>query len=253
MIAHVAEAGEGKGRVVLRLTPAPPNRFAIEAAIRVAQAFQSEVESLFVEDAKLLDVAALPFVHEISLTGRHRKPISRDDIERQMRAAAQAMARTVTEIAAGAEVPLYMTVVRDEPVQALAAACAARGPWNVIALSEPLGTAAKDTLAEIFASVPGTTGLVVVGPMVRRSSGRIVAVIEDIADFDAILRTARRIHATTKDAKLTLMLLAESEEEAVGMEEQARLAVGADEEIEILHARIEPHAPAVAAELIRRL
>ena len=50
MIAHVAEAGEDRGRVVLRLgSSGRLSDIALEAAMRVAQAFQSEIESVFVE------------------------------------------------------------------------------------------------------------------------------------------------------------------------------------------------------------
>ena len=82
MIAHVAEAGEGRGRVVLHLTHAAPSPVAIEAAVRVARAFQSEIESLFVEDAALLDIAAFPFACEISLSGRQRREQPRHDCGR---------------------------------------------------------------------------------------------------------------------------------------------------------------------------
>lgn len=253
MIAHVAEAGEGRGRVVLHLTPAAPSPVAIEAALRVARAFQSEVESLFVEDTTLLDIAALPFTCEISLSGRERRELSPERLASQMKASAAAIARRLASLARNADVPLHVTVVRNEPVEALAQACASRGPWNVVALGDPLAAANSALLDRLFASVPGTTGLIVVGPMAKRAEGRIVALVEDIADFDAVLRTARRLHGETTDTKLTLLLVSDSEEEAQRMDEQARLAIGPDETIEIIRARVEPHAPAIAAELIRRL
>ena len=252
MIAHVAEAGEGRGRVVLHLTPTASSPVAIEAAVRVARAFQSEIESLFVEDTTLLDIAALPFTCEISLCGRKRRELSPELVARQMRASAAAISRRLTKLAQVADVPLQVTVVRSEPIEALASTCASRGPWNVVALADPLASADGEGLDRLFASVPGTTGLIVVGPMAKRADGHVVAIVEDIADFDAVLRTARRLHGTRKDTKLTLLLVAESEEEAQRMDEQARLAIGADEIVEIVRARVEPNAPGVAAELIRR-
>lgn len=253
MIAHVAEAGEGRGRVVLHVTSVAPSPFAIEAAVHVARAFQSEIESLFVEDETLLDIAALPFTCEISLTGRGRRELSPEGLARQMRASAAALARRLTELARLAEVPLHVTVVRNEPVEALAQACAARGPWNVVALAEPLGRQNGAALAHLFASVPGTTGLILVGPMAKRVRGRIVAIVEDIADFEPILRTARRLQAEADEAKLTLLLVSDADEEALTMDAQARLVIGDDDTIEIARARVEPNEPGVAAELIRRL
>ena len=43
---------------------------ALEAAVRVARAFRSEIESLFVEDEQLFDCASYGFVREVSLSGR---------------------------------------------------------------------------------------------------------------------------------------------------------------------------------------
>ena len=72
MIAHVAETGEDRGRVVLQLGSGHPSAIALEAAVRIARAFQSEIESLFVEDEQLFDCAAYGFVREVSLTGRQQ-------------------------------------------------------------------------------------------------------------------------------------------------------------------------------------
>jgi hypothetical protein len=253
MIAHVAEAGEGRGRVVLHLTQSAPNPIAIEAAIRVARAFQSEIESLFVEDSTLLDIASYPFACEISLSGRHRRELSPEIVARQMRAAAAALARRLQNLASRVDVPFRLTVVRNEPVTALAEACAARGPWNVVALGEPVLGLSSERLARVLDNVPGTTGLIVVGPKARRAEGRIVAIVEDIGHFDAVLRTARRLHGGDEANRLTLLLVSDSDEEAALMDEQARLVLAGDDTVEILRARVETAEPAMAAELIRRL
>ncbi len=253
MIAHVAEAGEGRGRVVLHVSAAAPSVYALEAAIRVARAFQSEIESLFVEDSGLFDIAALPFAREISLNGRQQRPLSPEMIERQCRSAAAAITRQISALASLAEVPVHVTVVRDEPILALAAACAARGPWNVVALADPMQPGDGARIRRLFAEVPGTTGLVVVGPHVRRSGGRLVAIVEEIGDFDAVLRTARRLQTVSPGTGLTLMLVADNREDAATMDDQVRLVIGADDSIDIVSACVEPHEPAVAAEIIRRL
>src|SRR5690349_23094669 len=79
MIAHVAETGENQGRVVLQLGSVHPSAIALEAAVRIAQAFQSEIESVFVEDEQLFDCAAYNFVREVSLSGRHSRAVSAAD------------------------------------------------------------------------------------------------------------------------------------------------------------------------------
>lgn len=253
MIAHVAAAGEGRGRVVLQISAIAPSRVLIEAAVRVARAFESELESLFIEDAKLFDIAGFPFAREISLSGRYSRALSPELIEQQCRSVATAISRKIGELARLAEVPLHQTVVRDEPVDALAQACAQRGPWNVVALAEPLKATDSAFLGQLFAAVPGTTGLILVGPNARRSAGRTVAIVEDIADLDAVLRTGRRLHGVSSEERLTLLLAADADEEALLMDSQARLAIGEDEAVELVRARVEPNEPAVVAEIIRRL
>ena len=69
MIAHVAAAGERSGRVVLWLGgSAGASRFAIEAAMSIAQSFQAAVDSLYVEDKQLFDLAEFPFARAIAHT-----------------------------------------------------------------------------------------------------------------------------------------------------------------------------------------
>ena len=223
MIAHVAEAGEERGRVVLRLGPTGSmSDIALEAAVRVAQAFQSEIESLFIEDQRLFDLASFPFAREVSLSGRQTRAISAEDIARELRALSAALNRKVAETARRAEVPVRFRSIRDEPVHALAAACTESGPWNVVALAEPLTSGGAGYLAELFAAVEGATGFVLVGPAARRTNGPVVAVIEDVVRVAPMLRAAERLASVTGgDARL--LLAGDDGERLHLMEGQVRL------------------------------
>ena len=128
MIAHVAETGENQGRVVLQLGSAHPSAIALEAAVRIARAFQSEIESIFIEDEQLFDCAAYGFVREVSLTGRQRQVMSPAGMTRDLRFAARAARRQLEVLAQRAEVPLRARIVRDDPLRALSIACAETGP-----------------------------------------------------------------------------------------------------------------------------
>ena len=136
MIVHVAAAGESRGRVVLQVGCGEPSGLALEAAVRVAQAFNSEIETLFVESQQLLQMASYPFAKEISLTGRSSRPISSADIEQDLRYVSQAVQRKLDAMARAAEVPVRWRVMRAEPAEAVAQACAECGPWNVVALGQ---------------------------------------------------------------------------------------------------------------------
>jgi hypothetical protein len=237
MTAHVAEAGEARGRVVLQLASGQPSELAIEAAIRLAQAFQSEIESLFIEDSELIALASHPFAREVSLTGRRQRPLSVVDIEHDLKLAWSAVRRRVTELASAAEITVHHRMVRDEPVHALKEACEACGPWNVIALTEPIGSPYFPALERLFATITDATGVVVVGSQARRTAGRIVVALEDVAHAPGMLRAAERISPVT-GGETELLLIAAEADRREWMEGELRLLLADRPEILIRQAAL---------------
>ena len=252
MIAHVARTGEDRGRVVLQLGSAHPSAVALEAAVRVARAFQSEIESLFVEDAQLFDCAAYSFVREVSLTGRQRRVMSKAGMTRDLQLAAQAARRQLEVMARRAEVPLRSRVVRDEPLRALAIACAETGPWNVVALAEPFSAGNCSSLRQLLLEVPGTTGLIMVGPKSKPGRGPTIVAVEDMERLPAMLRAASRL-AAVDGTEIVLLLIAPDEERLARMDGEARLVVEAREDVRIEQAAVARGESAVIAEALRRL
>jgi hypothetical protein len=252
MIMHVAEAGERRGRVVLHIASGHPNSVAIEAAVRIAQAFNSEIESLFVEDHQLYDLASYPFAREISLTRARQRPLSREGIEREMRLCGQSLQRRVEMLARAAAVPLKSKVVRDDPVLALAKACAEDGPWNVVALADALSPGQGARLCDLFATVAGTTGLMLVGPNARRTRGPIIAVVETPEHLQPLMRAGERM-SSVLGGEVLLLLLSDSPSGDEWLDGQVRLALGDQSRVRLLHCRTDQGAPAALAEVIRRL
>jgi hypothetical protein len=250
MIAHVAQTGEDRGRVVLQLRSGRPSAIALAAAIRVARAFQSEIESVFVQDQQLIDCAAYGFASEISLSGRARRPVSPDGMKRDLQLAAQVALRQIAVLAEQAEVPLRSRVVRDEPLRALSIACAERGPWNVVALAEPFSAGNGALLKQLLVEIADTTGLVLVGPKGRRLTGPIVVAIEDIEHLPDLLRAAERL-AAIDNAQIVVLLIAADAERAQAMEAHARLALEAREDVRIETAAMARGEAAVIAEALR--
>jgi hypothetical protein len=252
MITHVAERGEDRGRVVLQMRSGRPSAVALEAAIRIARAFQAELEGLFVEDAQLFDCAAYNFVCEVSLSGRERRAMSPDAMTRALHLAAQGARRQIEAMARQADVPLRCRVVRDEPLRALSVACAETGPWNVIVLAEPFTAGNGSMLKQLLIEVAGATGLVIVGPKARRVSGPAVVALENTEALPGMLRTAERI-AALDGSQIVLLLIAEDIERAHAMEADARLAVAAHEGVRIELSEVARGEAAVIAEALRRL
>ena len=252
MIAHVAEAAEARGRVVLQLRTAHPSPVAIEAAVRVAQAFQSGIETLFIEDLNLFELASFPFAREISLTGRTSRSISSDDLEQEFRLAFAALQRRIAAMAHAAEVPISQRVVRDEPIVALATTCAECGPWNVVALAEPFGAMSGESLRQLFDSVVDATGLVLAGPKAQRTSGPVIIAVEDLERLPSMIRAGERLVSAT-GGTLAIVPIADDDDRLHWMEGQVRLLLGDRTDAQIIVPGCAQGAAEVVAEALRRL
>lgn len=252
-MAHVAEAREKRGRVVLKLGCTEPSTVALEAAVRIAQAFQSEIESLFVEEPELFDVAGFSFSREVSLTGRQTRELSPDVLARQMRHVADVMTRRVAALARLSEVPSRVTIVRDDPVNALAAACKSCGPWNVIAFSDGVLPASGAVLRQLFEHVADTTGVVLTGPKARTTQGPVIVAIEDTVHLEPMVRAARRIADPERGDRIRVLVLADDEPRLTELEGQVRLALARESDIDVVKGAPVHGSPQAAAEALRRL
>lgn len=252
MITHVAQAGEHSGRVVLWMDGAQePHDTAVEAALRLAQAFQAELESLFVADHQLFDLAALPFTREIPLSGRGARRFNADDLGRQIKVHASALQRRVLARAEAADVKAQARIVRAEPVLALAETCARNGPWNVVTLGSAIRRGDGTSLADVFERVISTTGVVVAGPKAQRTGGPVIAVVDELERTVPLLRAARRIaEATGGDARLWLLDRANGHDD--WLEGQVRLALGAAPSVRLDVIDMGLESPHTVAQMMRR-
>jgi hypothetical protein len=252
VIAHVAESGEDSGRVVLQLRSGNPSAIALEAAIRVARAFGSEIESLFIEDQQLFDCAKYSFVQEVSLTGRQRRAMSTEAMTRDLHLAGRWARRQVEMLARQADIPLRSRVVRDEPLRALSIACAESGPWNLVALAEPLTAGNGGMLKQLLQEIAGTTGLLLVGPKASRVTGPAIVAVEDTAHLPVMLRAAERL-ASLDAAQIVLLLITTDEQQLDQMDGEARLVVEGREDVRIRSSAVARGDEAEIAEELRRL
>ncbi len=249
---HIAEAGEAKGRVVVHLCSHAASPVAIDAAVWLARAFQSEIEGLFVENQQLIELARFPFAREISLTGRQSRPLSCEDVERELRIASAAFHAAIGERARAAEVTVHQRVVRDEPVNALSMVCAACGPWNAVALTEPFTSPACPSLRELLDTVQDATGLLVVGPNASRTAGPIAIAFEHAEALPAMLGAALRL-ATVGEVEILVCPIAEDEASLMELDNAARLVLVEHESVQLATASMTYGSEAAAAEALRRL
>lgn len=226
MIAHVAAAGEERGRVVVWLpTAGRTSAPAIEAAMLLARAFGSEVESLFVEDKQLFDLAQFPFARQLASGDEGWRGIAAPDLERELRFVGAALQRQVADAARRSAVPCRARNLRDDPLGAVAKACAENGPWNVVAIAEPFAATDDKRLRELFANVSDTTGVVVAGTAARTSEGPVIAAVELFERLGPMLKAAERL-ARAAGGEARLMLVGNRPGDLSELEGKARLLFG---------------------------
>ena len=274
MTAHVAEANEARGRVILRVSAWTPNDVAIQAAMLVAMAFNSEVEMLLVEDSQRIDFASFPFAKEFSLRGGAPRAVSAEAVRSEIQAAFALARRRVAAAAAEREVHTYEHVVRDDPIQALVSACARRGPWNMIAIAETYDTQTPTLLDELFDTVRDATGVIIAGPAAtprtevdRRTakktappeagpatsttSGPVVLAVEDSAHIQGMLRAGRYI-AAALETEIVVMLIADTDDDLAHLEGEVRLVLAGEPGVRLARSGATFGDQAAVAEVIRR-
>lgn len=235
MIAHVAEASEDRGRVVVRLGAfAPSCPAAITAAIHVAKAFRSELEGLFIEDPELYTACAHAVVREVSVSGRKSHLLTAERLGHDADHYAVAVQRQLSTAARAAAVTFSARVVRDTVIGALQAACTQRGPWNILAFAEPIaGPEQSALLSAAISQVWGKTGTIAVGQRAAWRRGPIVAAIEDIEHLTGMIRAAERLAAVCDDA-VWLMPIGDDEIALDWLESEIRLTLSDSSRIMIL-------------------
>ncbi|MEO1608765.1 MAG: hypothetical protein AAFR90_05340 [Pseudomonadota bacterium] len=252
MIAHVAAVHEARGRVVLRFCAGSPSQAAISAAFKVAEAFQSEVESLYVEDRELLTLASYPFATEVSFAGRLRRRLSQRTLHGDFFSIFSAARRQIRSIAAACDVPLQERYVRDEPVHALASACAQRGPWNVIALAEAFDANSCTLLCEVFDTVLDTTGVILAGPKGCHPAGPIIVAVEDAGRVPGMLSAAERL-AQVQNSPIAVLVVANTAHQCAQLDDKIRQISAEHPNVFKAGNVAAAGEAAVVAEAIRRL
>jgi len=113
----VASEHDG-GRVVLAIDTGSLTAPTLEAAAALALGLGSGLAALFVEDERLLRVAALPFAHEIGFPSAQLQRIGLEEMERAFRIQAEHLRRLVGETAERLALAWTIEVTRGEILSA---------------------------------------------------------------------------------------------------------------------------------------
>lgn len=227
MIAHVAEASEASGRVLLWLEPdaiAMPQ--TANAAVAVAAAYAADIETLVLEAPSLSGVRDIPVAHLTLLGNATRQDADSIDVSERWSYLAAQQLRSVSAIAERARINISHTTARGDAVDRLADMCLERGPWNIIAVSRPPSQDLPELIGAILANVSGATGVVVAGRASAKLSDDVAVVLEDADRMPSMLRAAERL--VPANGRIQVMVVADTHAEHGEIDGQARLLTADD-------------------------
>jgi hypothetical protein len=110
----MAESERDGGRVVLAIDTGSLTAPTLEAAAALALGLGSGLSALFVEDERLLRVAALPFTHAVGFASAQLQRIGLEEMERAFRIQAEHLRRIVEETAERLALAWTLEVTRGE-------------------------------------------------------------------------------------------------------------------------------------------
>ncbi|MEZ5829664.1 MAG: hypothetical protein R3D05_00615 [Dongiaceae bacterium] len=108
-------------RVVIALESGCENLQALETAAELAARARAELHGIFVDDIRLLQIAALPFTRQASLHSAASLPFEPADVEAQLRALARRARRCLEDVATRLRVPWSFETVRGDRASVIAA------------------------------------------------------------------------------------------------------------------------------------
>jgi len=247
MIAHVAEASERSGRVVLWLDPESRcNEGLLRAPLRLAAAYDAEIETVVVGqgadesgDVPLrrigqIDGGGVPFV------------------EHRFELLAQRARRVVDDVCRRHKVDVRHALARGDAVDRISELCLVRGPWNIVALTRIPAFGGHSVINALLANVSGATGFLLCGEPAARSKTGVVVIVEDVERLPSMLRAAERL--SEPGAAIHLVIGAETAADFNELEPHVRLlAAEAHAQVVFVTAAPTYGVPGALTEAVARL
>lgn len=214
-------------RILVALDPVRSGTGLLDTAVAFAHRVEAELEGLFVEDVELTRLAALPFVHEVSLTGRSAKPLDLDVLERDWRALAAGVRRTLEERAREMNVRCSFRVVRGRMDAEIRAAA---GEADLVIMDRAGAALTRHVRLKAETPVAEMTGSLLLLHGRPAPIESIVVVCDAVPGskraLDAAARLRVRLRSEGTAPRLTVICLGETRTAAAAAETAAREALG---------------------------
>lgn len=220
------------GSLIVEISPRGLSAAAFDSALKLARAFEVELEGLFVEDADLLALAGLPFSSEIqTVTGQVRVLESRQ-LEADLRRAAGAARREFERRALATAHSCRFRVVREAATRVIAREGQAAA---LIFLSEL--TARTHWQAELSRLAVGEgvpTDIVLFGPAARSRPGPVLILLDAEARVSELTQRAGKV-ARIENTEVGIIVLEPASEKLKRLAEEVRAGLHPGSEVWIAH------------------
>lgn len=205
-------------RILVALDASTHSLAALEAAAELAANLEAELIGLYVEDENLLHLAGLPFASEVSTSSATPQPIDSDKMERQLRLQASQARRALAEAAEKAQARWRFTTVRGQVTASVLAAALEADLLAMGRVSRPLFP--KSRLGSTARAASTHTKRTVL--FMQKDSNihyPVLVTYDGSAPAKQALVTAAHM-VQAGGGTLSVILLAETSNEAASMEEE---------------------------------
>ncbi len=238
-------------RIVVAMDASAYSRAILQTAARLARALGVPLHGIYVEDVRLLDCVALPFVQEVTLSGNVR-PVTPEVLAHEMALLARRIRDWMEEIAASLEVTWSFQTLRGQVVEALLSLV---GPQDLLSLGRygmpvsPRPTRMGSVAQAVLESYPGPLLLL---HRELRAGDWIVAVLSHPED-QGTLELAERLADIFQGTLAVIALEAQAAEAARHRLASRRVPVRMAASLETLHQALYELAPGGNGLLVSRV
>lgn len=205
-------------RIVVGLDASPPSQAALRAAVALAARCEAELVGLFIEDANLLRMVALPFAAEMGMFSGRRRRLATAEVERELRVHGDRVRRALQALAESAHVRWEFRAARGDIASELTAAATeadvvilGKAGWS-LAQQGHLGSTARAVVGQ----TPGLTLIIQQGAHL----GPLTMIVYDGSRTAIRALAAAAFVARVMDDDLTVLLIADDLDSARALEQE---------------------------------
>lgn len=221
-------------RIVVALETASLVEPVIDTGAALAAGLKAMLDALFVEDERLLRLAALPFAHELGFPSARLRRIEAADVERALRAQVDQVRKQIAATAEALELPWQLNVVRGDVL---------RTAFGYATVTDIL-VVGRSVAASIPAAAPSRERFA----SLRRRA--VLALFDGSAAAAPTLEAAQGL-AGVVGAELAVLIPASGPEPFRRLREQAVAAAGARRPAPAKYVFLPDAAPGTVARAVR--